>query len=133
MKELLKEFKQAMTKLQEVPEELDDRGPRVDNPGESDERDSDILDPVENNPDDWIKEMVYDILAEADYDLYKSYLADASEEPEFVEDRLGVLVDIAKNHIDETYALSDFESEEDIAAKHMGDPADRDTLNKEKL
>jgi hypothetical protein len=46
-----------------------------------------------------IKEMILAILNQADYDLAKSYQKETAEEPETVDENMGVLVDIAEEHI----------------------------------
>lgn len=46
-----------------------------------------------------IKAMVLDIIATADYDLYKSYLPECAEEPEYSAERLEELIVVAEKHL----------------------------------
>ena len=46
-----------------------------------------------------IKAMILDILAEADYDLFKNYVVETAEEPEYIEERMGDLIRIAEKHL----------------------------------
>ena len=46
-----------------------------------------------------ISEMILAILGRADYDLAKCYQEETADEPDTVEENMGVLVDIAEEHI----------------------------------
>jgi len=46
-----------------------------------------------------IKEMILDILGQADYDLMKSFLPETAEEPEYAEEQLEKLINIAQKHL----------------------------------
>lgn len=48
---------------------------------------------------DQIKKMVLDIISEADYDLGKSFDPKLAEEPEYAEEALDRLIDMAEKHI----------------------------------
>ena len=46
-----------------------------------------------------IKEMLLDIISEVDYDISKEYVEATAEEPECVEDKMNILVDIVKKYL----------------------------------
>ena len=48
---------------------------------------------------DQIKDMIIEILTEADYDLAKSLTPELSEDPEAAEEEMDVLIYIAETHI----------------------------------
>lgn len=46
-----------------------------------------------------VREMVLAIIGAADYDVVKSFDPELSEDPEYAEERLEKIVDIARSHI----------------------------------
>ena len=49
--------------------------------------------------DQEIREMVLEIIKEVDYDIWKSYLLEFSEDPEMSEEEIESLIEIAKKYI----------------------------------
>jgi hypothetical protein len=46
-----------------------------------------------------IKEMILDVLARADYDLYKAFMPETAEEPEYAAEQLEEIINVAEKHI----------------------------------
>ena len=51
-----------------------------------------------------IKAMVLGVITSYDYDAYKSLVPELAEEPEFAEQALDEMIDIAESHINEAMA-----------------------------
>ena len=50
--------------------------------------------------DEAIKEMILDIIGEVDYDICKDYVEETAEESELVENKMQILIDIVKKHLE---------------------------------
>lgn len=51
--------------------------------------------------DEQLEKMILDLVQELDYDYYKSFLPECSEEPEEIPNRMASLVAIARKHLDD--------------------------------
>lgn len=49
--------------------------------------------------DDEIKMMILNIVQEIDYDIYKDFMPECSEDPDGIEERMESLVEIVKKHL----------------------------------
>jgi len=49
--------------------------------------------------DEQIEKMVLELISEIDYDIYKGYLPNFSEEPDEIPQRMAALVAIVKKHM----------------------------------
>jgi hypothetical protein len=49
--------------------------------------------------DDKLREIVMDLMKEADYDLYKSLVPETAEDPEAAEERVNDLKEILRKHL----------------------------------
>ncbi len=50
--------------------------------------------------DEQIKAMILEVIQEVDYDTYKNFLPECSEDPEYAEEEMTTLIDIVKKHLD---------------------------------